>query len=113
MEMPMRQTHPRRVQPVRSLLFAGLVAVLPQQALSLTIAPEAARVANFGQVNGNYFRGAQPDQAGFLRLQSPRIPTVIDPPEDGKRDQPAWGASAGMQYFPNPLSSTHPAPPQQ
>src|SRR5260221_6068451 len=109
MEMPMRQTHPRRVQPVRSLLFAGLVAVLPQQALSLTIAPEAARVANFGQVNGNYFRGAQPDQAGFLRLESLGIRTVIDLQEDGQRDETAWVAGAGMQDFRIPLSSTHPA----
>src|SRR5260221_13900222 len=90
-------TGPRRLRFARALVFAVLIATLPRQVLALTITPEAAGIANFGQVNANYFRGAQPDQAGFQRLNSLGIRTVIDLQEDGKREEPAWGERAGMR----------------
>jgi tyrosine-protein phosphatase SIW14 len=109
MEITTRGTGPRRSHLGRSLVFALVIAILPRQALAVTITPEAAGIDNFGQVNTNYFRGAQPDQAGFQRLNSLGIRTVIDLQEDGKREEPGWVEGAGMQYFRIPLSSSHPA----
>ena len=109
MKTTTRGTGPYRSRFGRSLVLAVLIAILPRPVLALTITPEAAGIANFGQVNANYFRGAQPDQAGFQRLNSLGIRTVIDLQEDGKREEPAWVQGAGMQYFRIPLSSSHPA----
>lgn len=103
------QTRPRRLELVRSFLFAALIALLPQQVLAAAITADAAGIANFGQVNENYFRGAQPDQAGFQRLKSLGIRTVIDLQENGKAQEPAWVEGAGMQFYRIPLSSSRPA----
>jgi protein tyrosine/serine phosphatase len=66
-------------------------------------------IDNFGQANEGYYRGGQPDAAGFAELKRLGIRTVIDLQEDGKREEPAWVRSAGMQYFNIPLSSRRPA----
>jgi len=67
------------------------------------------RIDNFGQINQNYYRGAQPNVAGFIELQRLGIKTVIDLQEDGDSGEPAWVRNAGMQYFNIPLSSRRPA----
>lgn len=66
-------------------------------------------IDNFGQINHNYYRGAQPNAAEFMELQRLGIRTVIDLQEDGNSREPAWARTAGMQYFNIPLSSTRPA----
>lgn len=66
-------------------------------------------IENFGRVNQNYYRGAQPDQKGFAQLKALGVKTVLDLQEDGLREEPEWVRSAGMQYFNVPLSSTRPA----
>ncbi len=109
MEMLATGTGPRRLQFGHALVFAVLLAILPRQAVALTITPAAAGIANFGQVNENYFRGGQPDQAGFQRLAALGIRTVIDLQEDGKGEEPGWVEGTGMQYVRIPLSSSHPA----
>ncbi len=67
------------------------------------------RIDNFGQINRNYYRGAQPNASEFMELQRLGIKTVIDLQEDGNSKEQAWVGSAGMQYFNIPLSSTRPA----
>jgi len=72
-------------------------------------AAAGARIENFGQINQNYYRGAQPNAAEFVELQRLGIKTVIDLQEDGNSKEPAWAHNAGMNYFNIPLSSTRPA----
>ncbi len=67
------------------------------------------RIDNFGQINPNYYRGAQPNAAEFMELQRLGIKTVIDLQEDGNSREPAWVRAAGLQYFNIPLSSRRPA----
>ena len=67
------------------------------------------RIDNFGQINQNYYRGAQPNAAEFMELSRLGIKTVIDLQEDGNSKEPAWVRNAGMQYINIPLSSTRPA----
>ena len=66
-------------------------------------------VDNFGQINENYYRGAQPEFEGFKQLKKLGIKTVIDLQEDGPEQEPEWVRAAGMQYFNIPLSSVRPA----
>jgi protein tyrosine phosphatase (PTP) superfamily phosphohydrolase (DUF442 family) len=70
-------------------------------------------IDNFGLVNENYYRGGQPNFAGFLALRKLGIKTVIDLQENGMASEPSWVDQAGMRYFKIPLSSTKPATAEQ
>jgi len=76
-------------------------------------AAAGSRIENFGQINQNYYRGAQPNAAEFVELQRLGMKTVIDLQEDGNSKEPAWARKAGMNYFNIPLSSTRPATDEQ
>jgi len=89
------------------LAFVALAA--PWNAQAITISPEEAGVANFGQVNDNYFRGAQPDQEAIERLHELGIRTVIDLQEYPVLDESTWTHTAGLKYFNIPLSGSRPA----
>lgn len=94
---------------VLALLIAAFGVVAPWNAQALTITAEQAGVTNFGQVNDNYFRGAQPDQKAIQRLDALGIKTVIDLQEQGVAAEPGWVQTAGMKYFNIPLSGSRPA----
>jgi tyrosine-protein phosphatase SIW14 len=70
-------------------------------------------IPNFGQINPNYYRGAQPKKAEFIRLKQLGIKTVIDLRQKGKAGEPVWVRSAGMKYVRIPMSSTRPPTPAQ
>ena len=65
-------------------------------------------IDNFGQINSNYYRGAQPGPAGFLQLKKLGVRTVIDLQARGKLQEWRWVQDAGMQYFKIPLSDQRP-----
>jgi protein tyrosine/serine phosphatase len=94
---------------VLASLIAAFALVAPWNAQALTITPDQAGLTNFGQVNENYFRGAQPDQKAIQRLDALGIKTVIDLQEQGVPAEPGWVQTAGMQYFNIPLSGSRPA----
>src|SRR4029453_9205543 len=65
-------------------------------AISLTAASQAAtnpsalaniRIGNFGQINENYFRGAQPEPGDYKDLATLGVKTVIDLTRDGRKDE--------------------------
>jgi protein tyrosine/serine phosphatase len=70
-------------------------------------------IDNFGQINQDYFRGSQPDSAGFAKLKQLGIKSVIDLQADGDSREPAWVRVVGMQYFNIPLSSRRSATEEQ
>jgi tyrosine-protein phosphatase SIW14 len=78
-----------------------------------TVAKSAAAVTigidNFGQVNANYYRGAQPQGRDYTDLASLGIKTVIDLTEDGNSAEPALVEGAGMRFFRIPMT-THAVP---
>lgn len=101
------------VQKTRFMLCAG-VAVLLISMLSpgtRTGAAAGPRVSidNFGRINQNYYRGAQPSAAEIMELQRLGIKTVIDLQKNGNPREAQWLRDAGMQYFNIPLASTMPA----
>jgi protein tyrosine phosphatase (PTP) superfamily phosphohydrolase (DUF442 family) len=108
--MDFRANRPDPSRALRVLPFLVLVAsVAPRLSGAATITPEQAGIGNFGQVNENYFRGAQPDQAAFQRLSKLGVKTIIDLQEKGKDWEAGVVQTAGMKYFCVPLSGNHPA----
>jgi len=97
--------------------FAVLLALapfaLPHPAFAATITSEQAGIANFGEINESYYRGAQPDRDGFKRLGTLGIKTVIDLQEDAQAAEPEWVKQSGMKYFNIPLSGSRPANQEQ
>lgn len=76
-------------------------------------ASPSVSIKNFGRVNQNYYRGAQPDPAGFAELKRLGVKTVIDLREDSKRAAPEWARVEGLRYLNIPLRASHPATDEQ
>jgi tyrosine-protein phosphatase SIW14 len=57
------------------------------------------RVGNFGRINDNYYRGAQPNAPDYADLKAIGVKTVIDLQKDGRSDEPGLVKQAGMQFF--------------
>lgn len=90
------------------------VAVYLALLLSIPVAAQPADTArlpidNFGTVNANYYRGAQPTGHAYADLATFGVKTVIDLQEDGDASEPALVESAGMKYVRIPMN-THVSP---
>ena len=106
----MYQTHRAPVRRIGIYLCACLAMLGLASGIRDGIADEPRiNINNFGRINQNYYRGAQPSADRFLELKGLGIKTVVDLQEDGKSKEPRWVSNAGMQYFKIPLSSRRPA----
>jgi protein tyrosine/serine phosphatase len=76
-------------------------------AAQTTIGPahSAIGIENFGRINDNYYRGAQPRGRDFSDLAAFGIKTVIDLTHDGDASEPAAVASAGMNFHRIPMTT--------
>jgi protein tyrosine phosphatase (PTP) superfamily phosphohydrolase (DUF442 family) len=89
---------------VTAIIFTACLA-----SISLSQDLSKTKITNFGQINPNYYRGAQPKEADFAQLSRLGVKTVVDLRQKGKPEEPTWARNAGMQYFNIPLSSRLPA----
>src|SRR5207237_1301967 len=64
------------------------------------------RVDNFGRINDNYYRGAQPDNGDYPDLAALGIKTIIDLTEDGRADEQPLVEHAGMKFYRIPLTTS-------
>jgi protein tyrosine/serine phosphatase len=64
------------------------------------------RIDNFGQINSNYYRGAQPEGQDYEDLAALGVRTVIDLTKDGRSDEAAMVKGAGMRFVRIPLTTT-------
>lgn len=87
---------------------AAALAVLIAANVSAQTTAQLAAVAidNFGQINANYYRGAQPEARDYPVLASLGVKTVIDLTDDGRVDEPGLVQRAGMKFFRIPLTTT-------
>jgi protein tyrosine phosphatase (PTP) superfamily phosphohydrolase (DUF442 family) len=83
------------------LSFAGLCNAQIQSSERLS----GIRIENFGRINANYYRGAQPEESDFPALASLGIRTVIDLQREGERDEQRLVEDAGMKFFRIPMST--------
>ena len=68
-------------------------------------------IDNFGHVNDNYYRGAQPAGRDYADLAALGIKTVVDLTEDGDVNEPGIVQSRGMKFFRIPMTThAQPAP---
>jgi tyrosine-protein phosphatase SIW14 len=98
------------------LWFVALAAVLALTSMAASVTQTkttADQIENFGRVNENYYRGAQPGPEGFARLKQLGIKTVIDLRKDSLSEAPEWVRAAGMRYVNIPLKASRPATPEQ
>ena len=87
-----------------ALIVISLVAPAASFAANSKLA--AIRIDNFGAINDNYYRGAQPKDDDYRDLATIGVKTVIDLTKDGRDDEPGLVKSAGMKFFRIPLTTS-------
>ena len=102
----------------RTRVFAALLSVAslaaPAFAQSIPVSAAASqgpalshiRIDNFGKINNNYFRGAQPRVGDYAALAALGVKTVIDLQKDGPSNEAGYVKSAGMNFFRIGLTTT-------
>jgi len=94
--------------------YAAPLAVTLAMGMPASAAPPAAtattlsrvHIDNFGQVDANYYRGAQPDGRDYDGLAALGVKTVIDLTQGGRRDEQGMVERAGMSFYRIPLTTT-------
>jgi protein tyrosine/serine phosphatase len=63
-------------------------------------------IKNFGCVNENYYRGAQPQEKDYAALASLGVKTVIDLEREGEASEQRLVEANGMKFFRLPMNTT-------
>ena len=100
--MRVSQSFPRAIA-------ASLALILSLAALSTAQSPLNDRISkiqieNFGRINENYYRGAQPKKNDYADLAALGVKSVVDLLGEGA-DEPAMVESLGLRYYRIGLSS--------
>ena len=96
--------HKARIR-VLAVCFAAVSISAPAIAQTSTSAALASsalnriHIGNFGKVNDNYFRGAQPKGSDYHDLAALGVKTVIDLQKDGPSSEAGSVTAAGMKFF--------------
>jgi len=111
--------HLNRRSYTAALLLIGVL--MAPSAVQATPAPAASagaldlsaiRIDNFGRINANYYRGAQPEGRDYETLAALGIRTVIDlTSDDTDAAEPASAKRAGLAYFQIPMTTHEPPSP--
>jgi protein tyrosine/serine phosphatase len=88
------------------LLVALSLAVSLHAETSLSARIANIRIDNFGRINDNYYRGAQPDGRDYADLAGLGVKTVIDLTKDGRSDEQGIVESAGMKFYRIPMTTS-------
>jgi protein tyrosine/serine phosphatase len=88
-----------------STAVLAIALALPAAAQNLS----NIRIDNFGRVNTNYFRGAQPEGRDYADLSAIGIKTVIDLTQDGDPGESSVVQHEGMKFLRIPMT-THETP---
>jgi protein tyrosine/serine phosphatase len=91
----------RRLSPVSNsskLVILVLAVLSAAQATQRDKAAEC-RIKNFGCVNENFYRGAQPKPQDYSDLASMGVKTVIDLQKEGDGEEQAMVEKQGMKFY--------------
>lgn len=77
------------------------------------VALPIVHIKNFGQINENYYRGAQPEGQDYSDLEALGVKTVINLINDEKGDEGATAQGMGMTYIHIPMTTGTPPTPEQ
>jgi protein tyrosine/serine phosphatase len=97
-----------RTSVIATFVAASIAAVA---SAAPAVSPQLSRIRidNFGQVNANYYRGAQPEGRDYADLAAIGVKTVIDLTQDGDSQEPGIVRSLGMKFYRFPMT-THEVP---
>jgi len=101
----------RRVRlSAAGLVFAlAIASALPAAAQSCPAAAATIHIDNFGRINANYYRGAQPEGQDYADLAALGIKAVIDlTDDDGSPAEAAAVKNVGMAFFHIPMNTHRP-----
>jgi tyrosine-protein phosphatase SIW14 len=82
-----------------------LIAIASPLAAQTSVLPRVD-IPNFGKINDNYYRGAQPKAADYSKLARLGIRTVIDLTKNGEEGEPSAVERHGMRFFRIPLTTS-------
>ena len=100
----------------------AVLSVLPMAAQTVTaathtrpaIALSSVHISNFGRINDNYYRGAQPQGGDYRDLSALGVKTIIDlTSSDSQSNERAMVEQAGMNYVQIPMNTHVPPTPEQ
>ena len=98
-----------RIQPRRVRVFAATTLVA-LAAVSAASAASSVRIDNFGRINANFYRGAQPVGQDYDDLAALGVKTIIDlTSDDAQPNERQMVSRAGMRYVQIPMT-THREP---
>jgi len=105
----------------KRLSSAASVATLMVGALVLFTVAQAAEkparhkvnVKNFGCINENFYRGAQPEKGDYEDLAAMGVKTIIDLQREGESGEQKMVEAAGMKFYRIPMSDNAPPAPEQ
>jgi len=81
-----------------ALLSVPAIAQTPAGISTAATAGSRIRIGNFGKINDNYFRGAQPKTNDYRDLAALGVRTVIDLQADGPSNEAGYVKAAGMNF---------------
>ena len=92
---------------ISALTFSPAIGIAAEEAASKSASAARSKVSidNFGQVNANYFRGAQPDEDDYKDLAALGVKTVIDLQRDGIAAEEQFVKAAGMKFHRIPMTT--------
>ena len=99
-----------------AISLASPVAARAGDARSSTAVVDTSRIRidNFGRVNPNYYRGAQPKEHDYMDLAALGVKTLINlTSDDAEPNERAMTERAGMSYFQIPMTTHQPPTPAQ
>jgi protein tyrosine/serine phosphatase len=95
---------PRRAYPAALLLACALASPAAASVDLSTI-----HIDNFGRVNDNYYRGAQPQGRDYADLAALGVKTLVDlTSDDSDASERGRAEQAGMTYFQIPMTTHEP-----
>ena len=71
------------------------------------------RIENFGCINENYYRGAQPSKKDYADLAALGVKTIIDLQRDGEAGEQKLVEASGMKFFRIGLTTSSAPTPEQ
>jgi protein tyrosine phosphatase (PTP) superfamily phosphohydrolase (DUF442 family) len=75
------------------------IAQTSTPAASVSSALSRIRIGNFGKINNNYYRGAQPKGSDYRDLAALGVKTIIDLQKDGPSNEAGLVTGSGMKFF--------------
>ncbi len=111
MPIPLKQKSFRSALHTLFAILALAIVSSAQQAGDQNTNVQLIRIKNFGQMDGRFYRGAQPSEKYYKDLAALGIKTVIDLRDDPQASERPLVESLGMKYINIPMfSKKYPTP---